>query len=151
MTVKEKELSVSAIREGSVIDHIPAGQGMKLLKLLKLTSQRVKMTVGFNLPSRSMGYKDLIKVEGVEISAEVAGQIAVFAPHATLVLIKDYLVVKKERVTLPTHITKVIECTNPSCITNHEPIVTKFSVKRLGKKIGLFCNYCEKGLPYEAD
>lgn len=151
MRVKEEELSVSAIKEGSVIDHIPAGQGMKLLKLLNLTKQHRKITVGLNLPSRSIGYKDLIKVEDYIISPEIAGQIAIFAPHATLVLIENYLVVKKEKVKLPKQITKILDCTNSHCITNHERIETKFSVRRLGKKIELMCLYCDKSVPYEID
>lgn len=150
MIVKEEKLSVSAIKEGSVIDHIPAGQGLKLLKLLNLAKHHTKVTVGLNLPSLSMGYKDLIKVEEYIISSEVAGQIAIFAPRATLVLISNYLVIKKEKVELPSHIVGILSCNNPRCITNHEAVETKFSVKRLGKRVELTCNYCDKELPYEA-
>jgi aspartate carbamoyltransferase regulatory subunit len=149
--IKEETLSVSAIKEGTVIDHIPAGQGLKLLKLLNLAKHHTKVTVGLNLPSRSMGYKDLIKVEEFTISPEIAGQIAIFAPHATLIFINNYAVVKKEKVQLPTHITKVVRCNNVRCITNHEPVETKFFVKRIGKRVELNCNYCQKSVPYEAD
>ena len=91
----EKELSVSAIENGTVIDHIPAGQGMRIVRLLKLADHKKKVTLGLNLPSKSLGYKDLIKVEGREISVEEANQIALFAPKASINIIRNFQIQKK--------------------------------------------------------
>ena len=145
----EKERSVAAIENGTVIDHIPAGQGMRIVRLLKLADHKKKVTLGLNLPSKSLGYKDLIKVEGREISEEEANQIALFAPKATLNIIRNFQIQKKFSVTLPDSISKILTCPNSTCITNHEPVVTCFDVSRFGQKVLLQCTYCEKGFTHD--
>lgn len=146
----EKTLAVAAIEKGSVIDHIPAGQGMQIVRLLKLASHKKKVTLGLNLPSRSLGYKDIIKVEEREISEEEANQIAIFAPKATINIIKSYQVEKKFVVTIPQSIIRILICPNSNCITNHEKVVTNFRVEPLGRKVNLQCNFCEKSFTHDA-
>ncbi|NGX55063.1 MAG: Aspartate carbamoyltransferase regulatory chain [Chlamydiae bacterium] len=145
----KKTLSVAAIENGTVIDHITVGQGMRIVRLLRLAGHKHQVTLGLNLPSKSMGYKDLIKVEGRVITAEEANQIAVFAPKAKINIINDFQVVKKFPVELPESVKKMLCCPNPRCITNHDPMDTLFSVRRFGEGVELLCNYCEKSFSHE--
>lgn len=144
-----KMLSVAAIEQGTVIDHIPAGQAFKIIQLLNLTKHKKKVSVGLNLPSATLGYKDLIKVEDREISEQEANQIALFAPTATINIVKNYILVKKFTVSMPLVIEKIAKCPNPRCITNHEKTSSYFHVKVLGKKIQLHCNFCDKNFTEE--
>ncbi len=141
----KKTLSVAAINNGTVIDHIPAGEGMRIVRLLKLAGHRNQVTLGLNLPSKAMGYKDLIKVEGREITESEANQIAVFAPQATINIIRDLSLHKKFAVTLPEKLEGFLSCPNARCITNHEEMKNRFLVGR-GK---LTCYYCEKSFAHE--
>ena len=109
----EKILSVSAIKEGTVIDHIAMGNALKILRLLKLSEQGICVTVGLNLKSRSMGVKDLIKLESFFLSSAQAAQIAIFAEQATINVIENYKVAKKFQVEMPEVIRSVLVCPNP--------------------------------------
>lgn len=142
--MKEKTVSVSAIKEGTVIDHITQGSALAILRLLKLSSQEKRVTVGLNLTSRSMGYKDLIKVEGRFLSGKEAHDIALFAPLATICLIKNYRVEKKMKVQLPEVVEKILVCPNPCCISRVEPVGSRFSIDAFREKILLRCFFCEK-------
>lgn len=140
--MKEKTLSVSAIKDGSVIDHITAGQALAIVRHLEFSSAQV--TIGLNLKSASMGTKDLIKLEGVFLSPLQANQIAVFAPTATVNIIKNYKVAEKFRVELPPMIHGLLDCPNPRCITHTEPTTTSFKVEENNSHVLLRCSYCEK-------
>ncbi len=76
----EHKLTVEALKDGTVIDHIPAGQGRRIAKLLRLSESGQRVYMGFNLPSQRSGKKDLIKVENILLSAEDANQLALNAP-----------------------------------------------------------------------
>ncbi len=139
-----QELLVSAIKDGTVIDHITAGRALKIIRVLRLPDHKKVVTVGLNLPSRAMGHKDLIKVEGRELTPEEANEVALLAPEASINIIKNYKVTKKFKVQIPQTIERVVVCPNPKCITNFERMTTLFSVKRYGTVIKLSCKYCEK-------
>lgn len=139
-----KELSVAAIKDGSVIDHVPAGYGLRVLRLLGLLTHQKQVAVGFNLPSQRHGLKDLIKVEGRELTRTELDQIAVLAPHSTVNLIKNFEVSEKIQVSLPEEISEIFCCPNASCITNHEELTTRFRVQKLGRQIYLNCHFCEQ-------
>jgi len=140
----KKRLSVEAIANGTVIDHIPAGQGTKILKFFQLTDKHERITVGLNLRSGDEGEKkDLIKVENTKFTAEQANQLALFAPDATINVIEDYEVVNKFRVALPDAVTKVLSCPNSNCITHVEPVDSKFYLTQK-QDLKLKCHYCEK-------
>lgn len=145
----KKTLSVAAIGEGTVIDHIPAGYGMRIVRLLRLADHRNMVTLGLNLPSKRLGYKDLIKVEGREVSEEEAQQIAIFAPKATLNIIRDFQLVKKSTLTLPEKVEKILRCPNERCITHFEEMFTRFEVCQLPQAVRLKCAYCEKSFDHE--
>jgi len=140
----EKTLSVSAIKEGTVIDHIAAGSALKIISLLRLSENKTRVTVGLNLKSRSMGLKDLIKVENLFISPAHAAQIAIFAPKATITAIENYKVAKKFKVEMPEAIPSVLMCPNALCITRREPIQTLFTVEENISSVLLRCRFCEK-------
>lgn len=148
------ERLVSAICNGTVIDHIPAGQALRLVALLKLASGGHRVTLGLNLKSRTLGSKDLIKVEDWELSAEEADQMAVFAPQATVSIIRDYEVTSKHVVTLPKAVLRVLACPNKNCITHVEKMATCFypqgaalqeaKLAATSSKRHLRCHYCER-------
>lgn len=140
----KKTLSVAAIEQGTVIDHIPSGEGIRIVWLYGLTDQKKKVTLGLNLPSRSMKYKDLIKVEDRLITPEEGAQLAIFAPLATVNIISDFQIIKKFKVEMPREVEKIVLCPNRRCITNHESIVTKFYVLPCKDQVRLQCQYCEK-------
>ena len=138
------KLSVAAIEQGTVIDHIPAGYGMEIVKLLKLAKHNQVVTLGLNLASKTLTQKDLIKVEGREISKEEASQIAIFAPSAKINIIRNFKVVDKFTVTMPSQIERWVVCPNKNCITNHERMQTRFTVHRFGETVELKCHFCER-------
>ncbi|MDV5171008.1 aspartate carbamoyltransferase regulatory subunit [Photobacterium rosenbergii] len=141
---KETQLQVEAIKNGSVIDHIPANIGFKVLKLFKMHKTNQRVTVGLNLPSSALGAKDLIKIENIFISEEQASQLALYAPQATVNQIENYEVVKKLNLTLPEQINAVFKCPNTNCISHGEPVDSSFKVITKKEDIQLKCKYCEK-------
>lgn len=145
----EQKLSVTAIEEGTVIDHISAGEGLHVVRLLGLADHKKRVTLGLNLPSQSLGLKDIIKVEEREISKEEANQIAVFSPSATINIIRGFQIVQKFVVAMPDTLSNILPCPNQKCITNHEQISTKFRVNRQGGKVMLHCHYCERVFVHE--
>jgi len=141
---KKNTLAVAAIEHGTVIDHIPKGQALTIIQLLKLCEHHRPVTLGLNLPSQSMQSKDIIKVEDREISPDEANQIALFSPNASINIIQDYEVVKKYKVSLPETIAHVIRCPNPQCISNHEMMASSFNVKSQMDSVTLQCQFCRK-------
>lgn len=139
-----KTLAVAAIKNGTVIDHIPAGNAYRILHLLHLHEQRYKITVGLNLPSKQMQFKDLIKIEDYVLKNNEANEITIFAPEATINIIKDFEVVDKIITSLPPAIANVFICPTPTCITHTEPVESYFKIEELGKQVKLICKYCEK-------
>ena len=140
---KRKELKVSAIENGTVIDHIPSQSVFQVMNILNLDKIPNQIMVGTNLESKKLGKKGIIKVSNKYFESEEINKIALVAPSATLIVIKDYTVVYKAKVEIPEHINKIVKCINPNCITNHEKITTKFSV--IDKEdLRLLCHYCEK-------
>jgi len=126
----DNKLQVEAIKRGTVIDHIPAQVGFKLLTLFKLTETDQRITIGLNLPSGEMD--------------EQVNQLALYAPHATVNRIDDYEVVGKSRPNLPDRINSVLVCPNSNCISHAEPVSSSFAVKKRENDIALKCKYCEK-------
>ncbi len=141
--MKETMLSVTAIRTGTVIDHILNGQGMRILRLLKIYGSD-PITIGLNLKSSLMGLKDLIKIENVFLSKEETARIALFAPRATVNVIQDYQIASKYQVQLPQQVEGLLRCPNSLCITRLEKIPSSFTLIELRGRTGLRCRFCEK-------
>ena len=146
---EKNQLQVEAIRHGSVIDHVPAGQGIKILKLFQLIETQERITVGFNLKSGALGKKDLIKIENTRLTEQQANQLALFAPKATVNIIEDFRVVKKHQLRLPEQINGVFACPNSNCISHSEPVASHFTVRDVNGVVRLKCRYCEKSFSKE--
>ncbi|GAA5648390.1 MULTISPECIES: aspartate carbamoyltransferase regulatory subunit [Vibrio] len=142
--VKQNQLQVEAIRHGSVIDHVPANIGIKILQLFRMHDHCERITIGLNLPSSALGHKDLIKIENVFLTKDQANQLALYAPHATVNQIEDYQVVNKLTLTLPERIDGVFACPNSNCISHGEPVESRFKVQQKSDNVQLKCHYCEK-------
>ncbi len=139
----DRALQVSAIKDGTVIDHIPAERLFDVITILELDNCKEMITFGTNLDSKRMGKKAIIKVANRFFQGQEINKIALIAPHAKLNTIKNYHVVEKRVVEIPEEIINIVKCFNPKCITNHEAITTRFSVESK-KPIELRCMYCEK-------
>lgn len=141
----KKELKVSAIENGTVIDHIPTDSVLRVVKILNLDASDNLALFGVNLESKKYGKKGLIKVRNKFFKANEINKIGLVAPNATLITIKDYKVVEKKNVEMPTEIEGYVKCINPNCITNHQEVDTKFKVTtREDEGVRLRCHYCEK-------
>ncbi len=136
-----KVLKVDAIKNGTVIDHIAAGRSLEVAKILDLSGNDEVM-VGINLSSKKAGKKDIIKIENKELSVVEVQRIALVAPEATLIIIQNYEVKKKEKISIPTAIEALIQCPNPTCVTNQEHLDTLFTINQ--QPLQLRCQYCEK-------
>lgn len=142
--MKEKQqLSVSAIKDGTVIDHIPAGNLFKVISMLNLNKVDSMITFGTGFESKKLGRKGIVKLSNVFFKNEDINKIALVAPKAKLNIIRDYEVVDKMEVEVPDTLTGIIKCMNPKCITNNESVVTKFDVVKK-EQVKLKCRYCEK-------
>lgn len=139
----EKKLQVSAIQNGTVIDHIPANKLFNVINILGLDKINNQITFGTNLESKKMGLKAIIKLSDVFFANDEINKIALAAPEAKLNIVKDYQVVEKKIVEVPDNIKGIAKCGNPKCITNHEGMVTRFQVVNK-KKVAIKCHYCEK-------
>jgi aspartate carbamoyltransferase regulatory subunit len=138
-----KQLSVSAIQNGTVIDHVPAKTLFKVIQILGLDHMENQVTFGTNLESKKLGKKAIIKISGIYFEDQDINRIALVAPDAKLNIIRDYEVVEKKVVQVPDTITGIAKCMNPKCITNYETVKTKFKVVSK-KSVALKCHYCEK-------
>ncbi len=137
-----KELQVAALKSGTAIDHIPSDQLFKVVKLLRLHELKNSITIGNNFDSKKMDTKGIIKISDKFFEEDEINRIALVAPKVKLNIIRNYEVVEKKRVTLPDTIVGIVKCNNPKCITNNEPMKTKFDVIDKDKVI-LKCHYCE--------
>jgi len=140
---KKKELQVAALENGTSIDHIPPSQLFKVASLLGLEKMDNTITIGNNLQSKKMECKGMIKISDKFFEENEINRIALIAPNVILNIIRDYEVVEKKRVILPDEIIGIVKCNNPKCITNNEPMATRFDV--INKEKGTIrCYYCER-------
>ena len=134
---------VSAIENGTVIDHIPADALFKVIRILGLSQLSNQMTFGVNLNSLRLGKKGIIKIADKFFKPEEINRIAMVAPHAKLNIIRNFEVVEKLEVRLPMEIVGIVRCVNPKCITNNNPVTPKFEVLS-DNPVSLRCHYCER-------
>lgn len=137
-----KEMQVAALENGTAIDHIPPEQVFKVVSLLGLDRLTNKVTIGNNLKSNKMGTKGIIKIADRFFEEDEINRIALVAPNVNLNIIKNFEVVDKKEVTLPEEINEIVKCNNPKCISNNEPMKTRFHVIDK-EKVELQCHYCE--------
>src|SRR3989338_4989535 len=144
----KKEMKIPSIKEGTVIDHIPAKVAFKVANLLDVANMGNVVSVATNLRSKTLGEKGIIKIGGKFLTEEEVDKIAVVAPKATVNIIKDYRVKEKIKVKLPDVIEKIVKCSNPDCITNNEEVKTKFYAL-CKEPLKIRCHYCERCMQRE--
>lgn len=137
------ERQVAAIKNGTVIDHIPAEKTYQVVNLLQLETLDTPVTIGYNYPSNKIGRKGIIKVSDKFFTDEEISLLSVVAQNVVLNIIHDYEVVEKKTVKTPDELRGIVKCNNPKCITNNEPMNTVFHVVNKEKGI-LKCHYCDK-------
>jgi len=134
-------MNIDAIQNGIVIDHIPAGAGMELYKLLGLDALDCSVAIIKNAHSNKDGKKDIIKVDSeIDLNLDLIGYLA---PNAKINFIKDGILVEKRAATLPKALTNVIKCKNPRCITNGEQELDQIFRLTDAAKREYRCIYCE--------
>jgi len=141
-----RELRIAAIKNGTVIDHIGNGLAIDVLRIINARGldRDSTVSVGVHVRSGKLGWKDIVKVENMELSARKVNAIALTAPTATISIIRDFKVQEKRPVDLPDTIVGVVTCPNPSCISNQgEPIESEFRVTRR-RPVVLTCVFCER-------
>ena len=137
----ETELRVSKIENGTVIDHITAGQAVNVLAILGIDgTSGEEVSVGMNVPSDRLGRKDVVKVEGRELNQDEVDVLSLIAPAASINIIREFEVAEKHRVSRPEEVTGVLSCPNANCITTeNEPVDSRFEVLEEGVR----CTYCD--------
>ncbi|MDO4695359.1 aspartate carbamoyltransferase regulatory subunit [Porphyromonas sp.] len=141
--VEKGALQVPAICNGSVIDHIPVEKVMQVVQLLGIDKLNYPLTIGQNFKSEKLGRKGLIKVESKHFTQDEVNKLALIAPHIVINVIKDYEVVQKIQAVLPDEIVGIVQCSNPKCISNNEPMASSFNV--LDRDNGVLqCKYCNR-------
>jgi len=142
---QRKELIVSAIENGTVIDHIPTDSLFVVVKILGLEKLTEQVTIGYNFGSKKYGKKGIIKVANKYFKDIDLNKIALVAPSASIIVIKDFQVIEKKNVELPETIGNIVSCINPKCITNNQEVDCKFTlINNKGEDLKIKCHYCEK-------
>ena len=142
---------VTAIRNGTVIDHIPSGQALRVLEMLGIGGKSsVPVSLVMNVPSKKMGAKDIIKVEDRELTQTELDRLALVAPDAHVAIIRAYSVAEKLTINLGTEVLNVVRCTFSNCITTNlrEPLPHRLKVISRDP-LHIRCHYC--GRPQDLD
>ena len=138
-----KERKVPAIKDGTVIDHIPSRDTFRIIRILNPQEFIHPISVALNLESKKMGKKGVIKIDNRFLTKGEVNRIAILAPKATVSIIRNYKVQEKIKVKIPEELVGIINCTNPVCVTNKEKVVSRFKV--LNKDpLEVKCHYCER-------
>lgn len=132
------------MENGTVLDHIPAENVYKALDILNLKGIENQITIGINLGSRIYGKKGIIKIADKFFEDDELNKLALIAPKATVNIIRDFKVVEKKKIEMPKEVIGIATCLNPKCVTNHQPIKSRFTTIDNGNEILLLCHYCEK-------
>lgn len=137
---------IRRIKDGTVIDHIRAGEALRVLQILGITGKEGELvSVAMNVPSSKLGKKDVVKVANRFLKTEETDKLALVAPLATANIIKNYKVSAKHRVELPTVFNGILKCPNPTCVSNlpGEPIVPTIDVVDKDAPL-LKCRFCQR-------
>lgn len=145
MNREKKFIKIEPIQNGTAIDHIKAGRAVEILKILNIPKD-ANMGIAVNVPSKRYGKKDIIFVDGLELSETEIAKITLISPNATLNIIKEGIVTKKINLSIPEKIEGVLPCPNQMCISNYEHIPSSF-IKLSNEE--LQCYYCELSFPLE--
>ncbi|MBP7463583.1 MAG: aspartate carbamoyltransferase regulatory subunit [Bacteroidales bacterium] len=144
MKQKNTEMTVRAIENGTVVDHIPSKNLFKVLSIIGIERMDTTIFIGNNLDSKKLGKKGIIKITDKFPSIDDFNKIALLAPSAVFNIIRNYEVVEKKAVEIPKTVDGIVKCMNPKCITNFEHVTTHFDVSMNEGSLQLKCRYCEK-------
>ena len=133
-------LEITSLNNGVVIDHIKAGNGLKIFNLLGLEELEEEVALILNASSQTMGKKDIIKIEDhTDINLDA---VALVDPSATVTIIKNEEVVEKKSIEYPQTITDILTCENPKCVsTSERSVESKFILIDKEEK-SYKCAYC---------
>ena len=145
--MRDQKIRIDPIKNGTSLDHLSPGTALEVMKVLGLHDTGI-VTLAMHLESKKFGYKDIIKIENKELTQDEINKITLICPHASISIIKDFKVAKKFEVKLPKIIEGSVKCKNPKCITNIEPVKTKFYITHKSP-LKLLCHYCERHMKKE--
>lgn len=145
----EKKLKVAALKDGTVIDHIPSDKLFKVVQILHLDTCDNQITLANNLESKKIGSKGLVKIADRALADNETNKLALICPDAKINIIRDFVVIEKRPLILPDEIREVVQCSNPNCITNNQPVTTRFHVIKDDGITVLKCHYCEREVKSE--
>ena len=137
---------VTAISNGTAIDHIPSGHALQVLKMLWVDVGRSNpISMVMNVPSGKMGRKDVLKIEDRELNQEELDRLALIAPKASVAIIRNYHVAEKRTIELGSELINIVRCSFSNCITQNprEPLPHKLKIISADPMI-LRCSYCGK-------
>jgi aspartate carbamoyltransferase regulatory subunit len=137
-------LKVQPIRNGTVIDHLRAGAGLKILDILDVAGTGNTVSLLINVPSSKQGRKDIIKIEDRELTESETERIALLSPGAHVNIIRNYSVAEKTAVVIPEEVAGVARCPNTNCISNNERGATSRLLLRSREPLQLACAYCAR-------
>jgi aspartate carbamoyltransferase regulatory subunit len=138
-----KERRIPAIKDGTVIDHIPSRDTFRIIRILNPQEFKHPINLALNLDSKKISSKGVIKIDSRFLTQSEVNKIAILAPNATVSIIKNYKAIEKIQVKLPEELVGVLDCTNPVCITSKEIVISKFKVLRK-EPLEVKCHYCER-------
>ena len=135
-------MEVTSIRNGIIIDHVPAGTALKVLQYLRIDPTSTKLALIMNTDSKQYGSKDIIKIEDAgDLNLDVLGFIA---RQATIDIVRGGKIVRKEKPTLPEHMVNVITCKNPRCVTTTERGIDQMFHLVHSELQEYRCDYCDE-------
>lgn len=140
---------VTAIRNGTVIDHVPGGTALLVLRMLRLDGRGASpVSLVMNVPSGKMGGKDIVKVEDRELTQSELDRLALIAPSASVAIIRSYSVAEKRTVSLGDEVVNVVRCAFTNCVTyaGNEPLPHRMGVLEQDP-LRLRCHYCRRDQP----
>ena len=138
---------VTAIRNGTVVDHIPSGYAMQVIRILRINTDRATpVSLVMNVPSDKLGRKDVLKIEDRELDQEDLDRLALIAPAASIAIIRNHAVAEKMRVELADDLLNIAKCSFSNCITKspREPLPQRMKVVSR-EPLEVRCYYCGKG------
>src|SRR6202167_349748 len=143
-----RELKITPIKNGTVIDLIGNGMALEVLKIIGVSEldKASTVSVALHVRSQKIGWKDIVKVENMELSPRKVNAIALISPTATIAIIRDFKVREKRPVDLPERIVGVLRCPNLNCISNQaEPVESEFEVAQR-RPVVLVCVFCARSV-----
>ena len=142
---------VTAIRNGTVIDHIPAGYALQVIRMLRMDMNiSTPVSLVMNVPSDKIGRKDVLKIEDRELNQEELDRLAIIAPAASIAIIRNHVVSGKLKVELSGELINIASCSFSNCITkaDREPLPQRMKVVNQ-EPLEIRCYYCGKGQSLE--